>query len=64
MVSGNICWHSAASLIDILMLQLQKRNFTLRFVANMILLGTDLTFQFDWKEGHFNYSEPNGTMID
>ena len=39
-------------------------NLTGRFVANMILLGTDLTFQFDWKEGHFNYSEPNGTMID
>ena len=39
-------------------------NLTGRFVANMILLGTDLTFQFDWKEGHFNNSEPNGTMID
>ena len=26
MVSGNICWHSAASLIDILMLQLQKEK--------------------------------------
>ena len=26
MVSGNICWHSAASFIDILMLQLQKEK--------------------------------------
>ena len=39
-------------------------QLTMRFLGNMVNFASDMTFQFDWKDGYFNYSEPTPALMN